>query len=125
VSANLFDAFKSHKMKIFRTCFVLFVFLCTSVLMNAQVVFVGADIALERLELKAKDVEESIANGEIKGADADIQQLVFSVMSNDLKQNNPVDVCIEAAFEKCYATFQDFTKEVDDFKAVIINLLKE
>jgi hypothetical protein len=93
--------------------------------MNAQVVFVGADIALERLELKAKDVEESIANGEIKGADADIQQLVFSVMSNDLKQNNPVDVCIEAAFEKCYATFQDFTKEVDDFKAVIINLLKE
>jgi len=112
-------------MRNIRYSLIVLLFLGIATFAQGQITYVGPDIALVRLEIKAQDIEQSISDGAIKGVDAEIHQLVFRVLANDLQKNNPVESCIEAVFEKCYETFPDATKEVDDVKILVINLLKE
>ncbi len=112
-------------MRNFRFLVLPLVMLTFSWTGKAQITFVDPNVALERLEVKAQEIEESIAAGDIKGVEADIHQTIFKVLSNDLRQKNEVEVCIQAAFDKCYEIYQESTKEVGDVKEMIINLFKE
>ena len=112
-------------MKNFRFLILISLLSTFTLIANAQITYVVPDVALERLEVKAQEVEELITAGEIKGVDADIRQAVFKILSNDLRQNNEVEICIQAAFDKCYEMYQESTKEVDEVKEMIINLFND
>lgn len=112
-------------MRNFRFLLLFSILMAFTMVGNAQITYVEPDVALERLEVKAQEIEESISAGVIKGVEADIHQTILKVLVNDLQQNNKVEICIQAAFDKCYELYQESTKEVDDVKEMIINLFKE